>query len=190
MKRLDRLISDISDASRLDAEMQRQEAQPVDLRKLLTTVVSVANEVRHDDGVSVTLHFEGGGPQAFMVPGHDSRLGQVVDNLIDNARSFSPPGGTRARHLPAAARTRSRSSSTTTGPGVPPEAMEKIFERFYTDRRIRASARIPASASRSPSRSSRRMAAASGRRTGSVRRRRTASRQVLGARFIVRLPAM
>ncbi len=100
VKRLDRLISDISDASRLDAEMQRHDAQPVDLTQLLTTVVSVANE-RHDDGVTVELKFEDGRPPAFIVLGHDSRLGQVIDNLIDNARSFSPAGRVRARHLPA-----------------------------------------------------------------------------------------
>src|SRR2546429_2009328 len=46
VKRLDRLISDISDASRLDAELQRQDMEPVDLRRLLTTLVSVANETR------------------------------------------------------------------------------------------------------------------------------------------------
>jgi len=61
VKRLDRLISDISDASRLDAELQRQEAAPVDLTKLLSTLVSVANEVKRDDGVSVKLRFEGVG---------------------------------------------------------------------------------------------------------------------------------
>ena len=94
VKRLDRLISDISDASRLDAELQRQETAPVDLAKLLSTLVAVANEVKRDDGVKVTLRFEGGGMRAFQAPGHDSRLGQVVDNLIENARSFSPPGGT------------------------------------------------------------------------------------------------
>src|ERR671931_2295260 len=84
VKRLDRLISDISDASRLEAEMQRQEAEPVDLVKLLTTVVGVTNE-RHDDGVTVALKFEGGRPAAFTVLGNDSRLGQVINKLIDNA---------------------------------------------------------------------------------------------------------
>ena len=64
VQRLDRLISDISDASRLDAELQRQEAVPVDLAKLLNTLVGVANEVKRDDGVKVTLHFEGGGDLA------------------------------------------------------------------------------------------------------------------------------
>ena len=71
VQRLDRLISDISDASRLDAELQRQEAAPVDLTKLLNTLVAVANEVKRDDSVKVTLRFEGGGAGAFEVPGHD-----------------------------------------------------------------------------------------------------------------------
>ena len=59
VRRLDRLISDISDASRLDAELQRQDTGPVDLKKLLTTVVSVANEVQRGDDVSVALSFDG-----------------------------------------------------------------------------------------------------------------------------------
>jgi len=133
VQRLDRLISDISDASRLDAELQRQEAAPVDLAKLLNTLVSVANEVKRDDGVKVTLRFEGGGASAFEVSGYDSRLGQVVDNLIENARSFSPPGGT--------VRVTCRRLKNTVeifvdddGPGVRPDAFEKVFERFYTDR--------------------------------------------------------
>jgi two-component system sensor histidine kinase ChvG len=94
VQRLDRLISDIADASRLDAELQRQEAAPVDFAKLLNTLVAVANEVKRDDGVRVTLRFEGASARAFQVPGHDSRLGQIIDNLIENERSFSPPDGT------------------------------------------------------------------------------------------------
>src|SRR3954451_13733287 len=85
VRRLDRLISDVSDASRLDAELQRQDVEPVDLTRLLKTVVTVANEVRRDDGVKITLSFEGGGaPRTFTVRGHDSRLGQVIDNLFEN----------------------------------------------------------------------------------------------------------
>jgi two-component system sensor histidine kinase ChvG len=60
VRRLDRLITDVSDASRLDAELQRQDLAPVDLTRLLNTVVTVANEVRRDDGVRITLAFEGG----------------------------------------------------------------------------------------------------------------------------------
>ncbi|MPZ40025.1 MAG: HAMP domain-containing protein [Rhizobiales bacterium] len=133
VKRLDRLISDISDASRLEAEMQRQEASPVDLIKLLTAVTSVANEVPRDDGVKVTLNFEGGNAQSFIVPGHDSRLGQVITNLIDNARSFSPHGGT-VRLTCRRLKNEVEILVDDDGPGVAPDALEKIFERFYTDR--------------------------------------------------------
>ena len=132
VRRLDRLISDISDASRLDAELQRQEAAPVDLNKLLSAVVTVANEVKREDGVTVTLAFEGS-PRIFMVQGHDSRLSQVVNNLIDNARSFSPPDGT----VRVTSRRAGGSILITVdddGPGIRPDAIEKIFERFYTDR--------------------------------------------------------
>jgi two-component system sensor histidine kinase ChvG len=131
VRRLDRLISDISDASRLDAELQRQEAAPVDLAKMLEALVKAANEVRSD--VAVTLKFEGGPPAAFKVPGHDSRLGQVVSNLVDNARSFSPPGGS-VRITCRKLKTEVDIVVDDDGPGIRPEALDKIFERFYTDR--------------------------------------------------------
>jgi two-component system sensor histidine kinase ChvG len=133
VKRLDRLITDISDASRLEAEMQRQEASPVDLIKLLTAVTSAANEVRRDDGVKVTVNFEGGTAQSFIVPGHDSRLGQVINNLIDNARSFSPRGGT-VRVICRRLKNAIDIMVDDDGPGIAPDALDKIFERFYTDR--------------------------------------------------------
>jgi two-component system sensor histidine kinase ChvG len=187
VRRLDRLISDVSDASRLDAELQRQEAVPLDLVKLLTTVVAVANEVRGENNVRVTLTCEGDS-RTLTVPGHDSRLAQVFDNLIDNARSFSPEGGT----VRIACRRRREQVTIVVdddGPGVRPDAIEKIFDRFYTDRptqsfgqnsglglsisrqiveahggRIRAENRVSADAS------------------GDAR--------VVGARFVIRLPAM
>ena len=68
-----------------------------------------------------------------MVPGHDSRLGQVIDNLIDNARSFSPPGGT-VRVTCRRLRDEVEIVVDDDGPGIRPDAFEKIFERFYTDR--------------------------------------------------------
>ena len=132
VKRLDRLISDISDASRLDAELQRRETDAVDLNKLLTTVVNIANEVRKDNDVKVSLKFEGN-PRAFVIPGHDSRLGQVVNNLIDNARSFSPPGGS-VRVICRRVKQEIEIVVDDDGPGVRAEALDKIFERFYTDR--------------------------------------------------------
>jgi two-component system sensor histidine kinase ChvG len=132
VKRLDRLISDISDASRLDAELQRQEAAPVDLAKLLDALVKAANEIRTDD-VNVTLTFEGSALSNFKVAGHDSRLGQVVSNLVDNARSFSPPGGT-VRITCRRLKDEVEILVDDDGPGIRPEALDKIFERFYTDR--------------------------------------------------------
>jgi len=132
VQRLDRLITDISAASRLDAEMQRQDALPVDLRTLLTTIIGVASE-RRDDGVTVALNFEGVGPGAFMVLGHDSRIAQVIDNLVDNARSFSPPGGS-VRVSSRRIRDEVEISVEDDGPGVAADAVEKVFDRFYTDR--------------------------------------------------------
>ncbi len=132
VKRLDRLISDISDASRLDAELQRQEAAPVDLSQLLSALVTAANEVNRDD-VKVTLKFQGGQPSQFKVPGHDSRIGQVVSNLIDNARSFSPAGG-EVRVTCRKLKNEVEIIVDDDGPGIRPDALDKIFERFYTDR--------------------------------------------------------
>jgi two-component system, OmpR family, sensor histidine kinase ChvG len=135
VKRLDRLISDISDASRLDAELQRQDMTPVDLRRLLTTLVSVANETRlgHDD-VAVEARFEGRTPaDTFSVPGHDSRLGQVISNLLSNARSFSDASG-KVRIICRRVRSEIEIVVDDDGPGIGEDALERIFERFYTDR--------------------------------------------------------
>jgi two-component system sensor histidine kinase ChvG len=132
VRRLDRLISDISDASRLDAELQRGEMAPVDLMKLLNTVVAVQTETR-TDAARVMVTFEGGGARAFMVPGHDSRLGQVINNLIDNARSFAPAEST-VRVTCRRVRDEVEITVDDDGPGIRPEAFDKIFERFYTDR--------------------------------------------------------
>jgi two-component system sensor histidine kinase ChvG len=132
VKRLDRLISDISDASRLDAELQRQEVATVELAKLLDALVAAANEI-HTDDVKVKLTFEGGAPRDFQVPGHDSRLGQVVSNLVDNARSFSPPGAS-VRITCRRLKNEIEILVDDDGPGIRPEALDRIFERFYTDR--------------------------------------------------------
>jgi two-component system sensor histidine kinase ChvG len=187
VRRLDRLISDISDASRLDAELQRQEAEPIDLNKLLPAVVTVANEIKRDDGVVVTLAFEGS-PRVFMVQGHDSRLSQVVNNLIDNARSFSPPDGK--------VRVTCRRSGATIliivdddGPGIRPDAIEKIFERFYTDR---PQQNFGQNSGLGLSISKQIVEAHGGRLTAQnrVASARDDDAKVLGARFTVQLPAM
>jgi two-component system sensor histidine kinase ChvG len=133
VRRLDRLISDISDASRLDAELARADAQPIDMPKLLQAVVSVANERRHENDPVIELTIDTAARDAYLAIGHDSRLGQVFNNLIDNARSFSPP------EEPVRIRMRRRKNEIEilvedSGPGIEPDALDRIFERFYTDR--------------------------------------------------------
>ena len=136
VKRLDRLISDISDASRLDAELARAEARKVDMHRLMTTVVSVANERRRPKDAPIQLDVTQPAAEIeapFAIFGHDSRLGQVVNNLLDNARSFSPPD---AKVRVALRRVRGDVELVVEdeGPGIPEHALERIFERFYTDR--------------------------------------------------------
>jgi two-component system sensor histidine kinase ChvG len=133
VRRLDRLISDISDASRLDAELQRQDVAPVDIRRLLNTLASVANETRMGVDVKVEVRFEGRAADTFSVPGHDSRLGQVISNLLANAQSFSEPGG-KVRITCRRLKSEIEILIDDDGPGIRPGALEKIFERFYTDR--------------------------------------------------------
>jgi two-component system sensor histidine kinase ChvG len=134
VKRLDRLISDISDASRLDAELQRQDMAPVDVRRLLTTLTSVANETRLGNNIAVEARFEGRGlNDTFSVPGHDSRLGQVISNLLVNAQSFSNTGG-KVRIACRRVRSEIEIVIDDDGPGIREDALERIFERFYTDR--------------------------------------------------------
>jgi two-component system sensor histidine kinase ChvG len=135
IKRMDRLISDISDASRLDADLLRHDAEAVDLRKLLTAVSDIANDVPRDDGVRVELVFEPSNApaQLFTVLGNDSRLGQVIHNLVENARSFSPQDG-KVRVFCKRAGSEIELAVEDEGPGVRPEALTRIFERFYTDR--------------------------------------------------------
>jgi two-component system sensor histidine kinase ChvG len=149
--------------------------------------VKAANEVRTDD-VNVTLSFEGGPSSNFKVPGHDSRLGQVISNLVDNARSFSPPGGT-VRITCRRLRNYVEIVVDDDGPGIRPESLDKIFERFYTDRPEHGfgqNSGLGLSISKQ-------IVEAHG---GAIRVEnrttvagRTEQPRVLGARFIVRLPA-
>ena len=138
VRRLDRLISDISDASRLDAELARSDAEPVDLVALLRAVVSMAEDSPRRKGVRVRLSVEdadrasGKGEPRYCVLGHDSR-------------SFSVPGG-EVRVVLRRQRVdrdgddledegeRILITVEDDGPGMPPHALERIFERFYTDR--------------------------------------------------------
>ena len=135
VQRLDRLITDISDASRLDAELQRHETAPVDLARLLDTVAGMHRDVARPGDPPVLLRVlpPDPDPRLFALMGHDSRLVQVFDNLIENAKSFSPPGGSiriEAERKGIWIEVRVDDD----GPGIPDHALQRIFERFYTDR--------------------------------------------------------
>ncbi len=144
VKRLDRLISDISDASRLDAELAREDMDPVDVMELLKAVGEFANNAQRKDGVLVTVDVAPapGMRKPYWVMGHDSRLGQVITNLVENARSFSPENGNvrialrRAWHILSGPGPEACIEIIVDddGPGIPDHALERIFERFYTDR--------------------------------------------------------
>ena len=134
VRRLDRLISDISDASRLDAELARTQSETIDIAELLRNMADAANE-RSDKGdprVKLTVA-DAPGTKPYEVQGHDIRLGQVISNLLDNARSFSPKKGTVRVDLGRDGR-EIKITVDDDGPGIRAENTERIFERFYTDR--------------------------------------------------------
>ncbi|MFC0244729.1 stimulus-sensing domain-containing protein [Falsochrobactrum ovis] len=137
VRRLDRLITDISDASRLDAELAREQTDTVNLQTLLKSLVAAAREVRRNK-VGTEIIFKTGklptGKKGFFVAGHDLRLGQVISNLIENARSFVPDDTGCITITLAGEGNRIRILVEDNGPGIPIENIERIFERFYTDR--------------------------------------------------------
>jgi two-component system sensor histidine kinase ChvG len=194
VKRLDRLITDISDASRLDAELARYEGRPLDVAELMSALVSFANETRKTHQPTIRLEVQPPPSaipkdRAYLILGHDNRLSQVVRNLLDNARSFSPEGSTvrvRVRRIHGDVEFRVEDE----GQGIRPDNLERIFERFYTDRpeiSFGKNSGLGLSISRQI------VDAHKGRLWAENRYGKAAAggeRPVLGARFIVRLPAV
>ncbi|MEM6413268.1 MAG: ATP-binding protein [Pseudomonadota bacterium] len=148
--RMDRLITDISNASRLDAELARQTREAVDINRLLDDIVDLYRTTTKTG--EPTVSFEPSKTNPYLI-GNATALGQVVRNLIDNAKSFSPSHGSvrvsvvvgQAKSAPRAdakAETRNRRVRIyidDDGPGIPEESLEKIFSRFYTKRPAGAS---------------------------------------------------
>ena len=131
VRRLDRLISDISNASRLDAELARESSEPVDIETLVATMVSMQSDLAAPRKVAVVLEKRHGKLPATSV-GHDSRLAQVFNNLLDNAVSFSPEGGTVSVAITTEDE-RIIATVSDEGPGIRGD-ISRIFQRFYTDR--------------------------------------------------------
>jgi two-component system sensor histidine kinase ChvG len=136
VRRLDRLISDISDASRLDAELVREDATRVDVQKLLRELTSILSQSSMNRQTALRLHVAKLPPNGsgYLVSGHDLRIGQVVTNLVQNAFSFVPADKGRVdirlsqtpRHVVV--------EVEDNGPGIQAENIDNIFKRFYTDR--------------------------------------------------------
>jgi two-component system, OmpR family, sensor histidine kinase ChvG len=194
VKRMDRLITDISDASRLDAELARAEIHPVDLAKLLGSIVGLANETAKANHAEILLVVQPvtdkhNAETKYQVLGNDSRLGQVFRNLIDNARSFTAEGTkitTRLRRIGENVEIRVEDS----GPGIQPENLERVFERFYTDRPHQSFGRnsgLGLAISRQV------VDAHKGRIYAENRLGKAdenGQKPILGARFVVRIPAL
>jgi len=137
VQRLDRLITDIADASRLDADLVREGADVFDFADLLENLVSASREVRLRRGEAqlvLVIDRQNQGRKGYRIKGHDNRLAQVVNNLVDNAVSFVPKENGRI----AIGLTRNASQLVLVvednGPGIQAEDLDRVFERFYTDR--------------------------------------------------------
>ena len=184
VKRLDRLLSQIADASKIDTELFRARLEPVDLRAMLTTLAEMQGAATSTSEEPVAIHVEIEGDGPFVVSGVEDRLAQVLQNLISNARSFSPPGGTIALGL-------RRTGGTVAvdvddlGPGVPAGMEDAIFRRFYT---FRPEAEAFGAHSGLGLSISRQIAEAHGGRLTCANRHGGAG-SVLGASFRLKLPA-
>jgi two-component system, OmpR family, sensor histidine kinase ChvG len=179
--RMDRLIGDISDSSRVDAELSRTVAVPVDVAPILSTLVELHGATRAEGEPAVGLEAPATG---LVVRGVEGRLVQVFRNLLGNALSFSPRDGTvRVRARPAGAWVEVVVDDE--GPGIPEAKLEGIFERFYSERPqgegFGKHSGLGLSISRQIVEGLRGKIAAENRRD--------AEGKVVGARFIVRLPA-
>jgi two-component system sensor histidine kinase ChvG len=134
--RLDRLITDISNASRLDAELSREAPRRLDLDKLLADIAQFYGDSARPGEAQVRF-VAAENPQPCPVLGREGPLSQVFRNLIDNARSFSALSSAPEPEVRIAVRRQGRqviASVEDDGPGIPPENLETIFERFYTAR--------------------------------------------------------
>jgi len=130
VRRLDRLVSDISNASRLDSELVKEEQESFDLLKMLQNLGNYLGEEAQKNGIEFIMDFPS---QPIVITGLEGRLAQVFVNLITNAISFCEDGDA----IRVWARRRANRVLVVvedTGPGIPEQALEKVFQRFYSER--------------------------------------------------------
>ncbi len=181
--RLDRLISDIADASRLDAELSRADQEELDLAMMLSALIEIERARATPNAPMLLLELPA--DEDLCVFAIAGRLGQVFSNLLANAVSFSPPGG--------AIRTRAVRGDNIVivsvdddGPGIPENKLDTIFDRFYSDRRINQVEREGDHSGLGLSICRQIMDATGGRIW--AENRRDANGAIAGARFIVEVP--
>jgi two-component system sensor histidine kinase ChvG len=178
--RLDRLITDISDSSRLDSELSRTAPEVVDMAKILSTLKEIHDATRKEDGPRMVLDAPAEG---LAVRGVESRLVQVLRNLIGNAISFSPPNGfiwLRGKETGGMVEL----SVEDEGPGIPDGKLDGIFDRFYSERP--QSEQFGSHSGLGLSISRQIVEAHQGRIA--AENRRDADGNIVGARFVIRLP--
>ena len=131
VQRFDRLVTDIAEASRIDAQLSRTRFEPIDLGQMIDHMI----EAREARGISnhVRLAFARPRKDVAVVMGEETRLALVIDNLLDNAISFSPAGGL-VQITATVADDEVLLSVEDEGPGVPPEERETVFRRFHSVR--------------------------------------------------------
>lgn len=136
--RMDRLISDISRASKVDASLARETAQTINIDTILANITEFYQQTRTGDGADVVFETR---PHAADAPlyirAFETPFAQVLRNLIDNALTFSPPDG-KVRIKAEKQIIDDKETVVLTveddGPGIPPDNLETVFERFYTER--------------------------------------------------------
>ncbi len=178
--RLDRLITDISDSSRLDSELSRAAPELVDMARILATLAEIHDATRKEDSPRVVVDAP---PAGLLVRGTEPRLVQVLRNLIGNAISFSPVDGTiwlRGRATGGMVELAVEDE----GPGIPDGKLDSVFDRFYSERPQNEQFGSHSGLGLSISRQ---IVEAHGGRIAAENRRDEQS-AVLGARFVIRLP--
>ncbi|WP_321394582.1 stimulus-sensing domain-containing protein [Emcibacter sp.] len=140
VQRLDRLISDISDASRLDAELARSQMELVNMTAMLETLIDIYDTTQKDQLPTIVLEVDGSRRlrksmenQPYYVMGLEGQLGQVARNLVDNAISFSRPDGHVWVRL-GEYKNMVELVVEDEGVGIPEDKLESIFARFYSER--------------------------------------------------------
>ncbi|MCQ8277414.1 sensor histidine kinase [Acetobacteraceae bacterium KSS8] len=182
VRRLDRLITDISDASRIDAELSRSVTEPVDVLPILNVLAEINQTTRKDGDPVLSVEAPASDRPLFCLAVED-RLVQVLRNLIGNAVSFSPPNG---RIVLEASGTGSMVEIAVSdeGPGIPAAKLDGIFERFYSERPAAENFGTHSGLGLSISR----QIVEALRGTIAAENRTGPDGQVAGARFVVRLP--